>query len=133
MDVVDEITDAINILNKVDDYGESLTSRLSELDSKEQDILHYIESNKINILWCYNIIKKIKEIRIARRKVKNDMDILSKYESNKTKLLTNNNRQFLVTELHKKEKSLDTEYKNRVYSEEDMNNILKGVSTDVKQ
>lgn len=60
------------------------------------------------------------------------MDILSKYESNKTKLLTNNNRQFLVTELHKKEKSLDTEYKNRVYSEEDMNNILKGVNTDVK-
>ena len=59
MDVVDEITDAINILNKVDEYGESLTSRLSELDSKEQDILHYIESNKINILWCYNIIKKI--------------------------------------------------------------------------
>lgn len=50
MDVVDEITDAINILNKVDEYGESLTSRLSELDSKEQDILHYIESNKINIL-----------------------------------------------------------------------------------
>lgn len=131
MDVMTKIAEAIDILNAIDKYDATLGNKLSELDCKEQDLLHHIEDNKINILWCYNIIKKIKEIRIERRKVKNDMELMSRYNDIKSKMTSKENRQFILAELHKKEKQLQTTYKNRQYSEDDIRDILKGV-TDTK-
>ena len=68
MDIVNKLAQTVDLLNEVDDYASTLTSKLSELDSKEQDLLHYIENNKINMLWCYRMVKQIKTIREARRK-----------------------------------------------------------------
>ena len=128
MDVIEELKKAIEILNRIDDYSNSLGNELSELDSKEQDLLHYIEGNKINVLWCYRIVKEIKNVRESRRKVKNDMSVLTKYNENKAKLPSKEYRQFLLAEVCKYSKILsNTKYKNRVYTEEQMQKILKGV------
>lgn len=124
MDVLNKIDEALTILNDIDEYDSTLNGRLSELDSKEQDLLHYIENNKISILWCYKMIKEIKTIRQERRRVKNDMDLLSKFNELKSKISSKDNRQFILPELHKKEKQLATIYKNRQYTEEDMNKIV---------
>lgn len=127
MDVISKITEAVNLLNEVDDYGSTLVSKLSELDSKEQDLLHYIENNKISILWCYRMIKQIKTLREERRKVKNDMELVYKFNEVKTKMISGKeNRQFMMVDLHKKEKQLQTTYKNRQYSEEDIQKIIGG-------
>ena len=125
-----KINEAIKLLNSIDEYGSTLVSKLSDLDSKEQDILHYIENNRISVLWCYNIVKKLKDIRIERRKVKNDMELMSKYNDLKNRLSSKDNREFILSQLHVKEKQLNTTYKNRKYSEEDIRNILKGIDTD---
>ena len=130
MDVMAKINEAIRLLNSIDEYGSTLVSKLSDLDSKEQDILHYIENNKISVLWCYNVIRKLKDIRIERRKVKNDMELMSKYNDLKNRLSSKDNREFILSQLHVKEKQLNTTYKNRKYSEEDIRNILKGIDTD---
>lgn len=133
MDIMAKTKEVIDILNAIEEYGHSLMPKLSELDSKEQDILHYIENNKINVLTCYNIVKKIKDIRMERRKVKNDRELMDKWHDLKTKLISNsNNRQFVLQELYKKDKALQTTYKNRQYSEEDIRNILKGVTKEEK-
>ena len=132
MDIMAKLTDAIDILNTIDEYDAALSYKLSELDCKEQDLLHHIEDNKINILWCYNIVKKIKEIRIERRKIKNDMELMSRYNEIKSKMTSKENRQFILVELHKKEKQLQTTYKNRQYSEDDIKAILMGI-TDSKK
>lgn len=132
MDIMAKLTDAIDVLNAIDEYDAALSYKLSELDCKEQDLLHHIEDNKINILWCYNIVKKIKEIRIERRKVKNDMELMSRYNEIKSKMTSKENRQFILVELHKKEKQLQTTYKNRQYSDDDIKAILMGV-TDSKK
>ena len=133
MDIMAKTKEVIDLLDQIEEYGHSLMPKLSELDSKEQDILHYIEANKINMLTCYNIVKKIKEIRMERRKVKNDRELMDKWHDMKTKLISNsNNRQFVLQELYKKDKSLQTTYKNRQYSEEDIRNILKGVTKEEK-
>lgn len=132
MDVMATMKEVITILDRIDEYSNDLVNRLSELDSKEQDILHYIENNKISVIWCYNIIRKIKEIRIERRKVKNDRELLSKYHDIKTKLTSKDNRQFILTELCKKEKQLQTTYKNRQFSDEDIKDILRGITKETK-
>lgn len=126
MDVMSKLTEAIDILNEVDEYGNSLTNRLSALDMKQQDLLHYIENNKISILWCYRMIKEIKSIRMERRKVKNDIELLTRFNDLKNRLSSTENRRMIVAELHKKMKQLNTTYKNRQYTEEDLENMLKG-------
>ena len=127
MNVMEEVTEAINILNRIDEYDKSLLNELSILDCKEQDLLHHIEDKPLNILYCYNFLKHLKTLRVKRRKVKNDRELLSRFNEIKAKITSNDNRQFILTELHKKEKALQTTYKNRQYSEEDIQKILKGI------
>ena len=159
MDVIQEITDIVDKLNKIDEYDSTLVDELSKLDQKQQDLLHYIEFNKVNILWCYRMIKeilrvenekeldllhyvennkismlwcyrfvkKMKDIRIDRRKVKNDIDLCGEFSKHKNKLISKENRQFLIAELHKKIKNNSVPYKNRQYTEEEMQKVLKGM------
>ena len=96
MEVLKEIQDVINKLNEIDKYSDNLSKELSILDTKQQDLLHYIEFNKIDIFWCYRMIKEIKSVREKRRKVKNDMEILFEYNKKKNKLTMEKHRQFLL-------------------------------------
>lgn len=127
IDVLEEVKNAVDILNRIDEYHVTLSDRLSALDSRTQDLLHYIESNSINVLWCYRMIKELKTIRIERRKVKNDMELLTKYTEVKNRLTSKDSRTFILSELHKRNKQLQTTYKNRQYTEEDIQKIIKGV------
>lgn len=126
MDVVEKVKEVIAKLDEIDNYADSLADQLSNYDSKEQDLLHYIEENKINVLWCYRFLKEIKSIRQERRKIKNDMELLYKYNEQKTKLASKDYRQFLLSEMCKREKSLNQPYKNRIYTEEEIQKVLKG-------
>lgn len=127
MDVIEEINEVVKRLNKIDEYNSTLADNLSELDCKQQDLLHYIENTKVSVLWVYRMIKELKNVRINRRKVKNDMELLSKFNEQKTKLLSKENRQFMLAEIHKKEKMLGKKYTNKQYSEEELQKILRGV------
>lgn len=128
MNVIEEIKDIVDKIDRLDTYDSGLSQQLSTVNEKIQDLLHYIENNKINILWCYRMVNQLKQLRIERRKIKNDMEILTKFKENKTKLVSNiDNRKFLLVEVCKKEKSLNTTYKNRQYTEEELQKILKGV------
>ena len=53
MEIVKTLQDIVNELDSIDTYDEGLGGRLSEIDQKIQDLLHYIETNKISILWSY--------------------------------------------------------------------------------
>jgi hypothetical protein len=124
VELLQKLTDSIQILNDIDEYKDSLLDKLSEQDKKLSDLLHYIENNKLSTAQCYRIVKEIKKQREIRRKVKNDMNILSTYDKHINKLLNTNNRSMLLAELYKVDKRLQAEYKNRLYTEEEINEIL---------
>ncbi len=124
MNVIEELKEAVSIINKVDEYKDSLVDRLSEQDKKLSDLLHYIENNKLSTAQCYRIVKEIKKQREIRRKVKNDMNILSTYDKHINKLLNTNNRSMLLAELYKVDKRLQAEYKNRTYTDEELKELL---------
>ena len=126
MNIVEEIKEIVSKLNEIDDYNSSLNQKLNVLDEKTQDILHYIENNKIAVFGCYRIIKELKQIRVERRKVKQDIELSRTYDEQKNKLSSKNNRQFLIQEICKREKQLQTTYKNRVYGEDEINGICGG-------
>ena len=125
MNIVEEVKEIISKLNAIDSYNSSLPQQLSIIDKKQQDILHLIESQKISAFEAYRIIKELRQVRIGRRKIKNDMELLRVYDENKNKLSSNENRQFLLHEVCKKEKNLNTEYKYQEYTKEELESIIK--------
>lgn len=126
MNIVEELKLLTKKLNEIDDYNTNLSQNLNTLDMKTQDILHYIENNKIGAFGCYRIIKELKQIRIERRKVKQDIELARVYDEHKNKLSSQVNRQFLVQEVCRCEKKLSTTYKNRVYGENEIKKICGG-------
>lgn len=125
MEVIKTLQEITNTLNELDTYYDGLANELSVIDLKIQDLLHYIENNNISILWSYKYIVELKKLRIERRRIKRDMFILSKYNEHKNKIISSGNRQFLMNEVYKAEKQLDTPYKNRQYKDEEIEEILK--------
>jgi len=125
MDIIEQARIIIGQLNSLDNYTSNLTNELSMLDEKTSDLLHLIENNKMKASACCKIVKEIREIRIKRRKIKQDLEISRIYNEQKNKLITKENRMFLIQELTKKEKSLNTEYKNRQYTDEELKELLK--------
>lgn len=125
MEVIKTLQEITNTLNELDTYYDGLANELSVIDLKIQDLLHYIENNNISILWSYKYIVELKKLRMERRRIKRDMFVLSKYNEHKNKIISSGNRQFLMNEVYKAEKQLDTPYKNRQYKDEEIEEILK--------
>ena len=126
MNIVEEIKEIVNKLNELDNYSEGLINELSRLDLMQQDLLHYIEINKISTNEAYRLVREIKNVRNKRRKVKNDINLIAVYNAQINKLVFKDNRQFLLTELFKLEKKLDKTYTNKIYTNEELESILKG-------
>lgn len=126
MDVKEKIIEAVKILDEIEEYDEGLNDKLSHCDCMICDLMHLIENNTLKTNQCYRIIKELKKLRIERRKIKNDMDLLSVYKNNYQKLLNYDNRKLLLSEIGKKEKTLNLKYNNRVYTEEDIKELIGG-------
>lgn len=124
-ETIKHLQEVVDILDNIDIYNEGLNDRLSEIDLKIQDLLHYIENNKINILWTYKYISELKRLRLDRRQIKNDICIMQKFNEQKNKLLSASNRKFLMTEIYKVEKQLSAPYKNRQYKDGEIDEMLK--------
>lgn len=122
--IKEQVNDAVEILNNLDEYVEMLPAELSQADSAICDLLHLIENNKLKTSQCYRVIQELHRIRVERRRIKNDMEISNTYKLHWQKLLNKDNRAMLITELTKKENHLKVEYNNRIYTEEEIQKLL---------
>jgi len=130
MELLEEITNAIKKLDEVEEYTDKLCEALSNEDQRTSDLLHYIENNNINAAQSCHLIKEIKKVRLERRKIKNDMEIARAFKDNINKLINAENRKMIMAKLHKTSKQLESEYQNRVYSNEELTEILDGTDNE---
>ena len=65
----------------------TLNNKLSEVDRKICDVLHYIEFNKLNACDGYKAYKMIREYRLERRTIKDEIEMLDDVYNNITKLI----------------------------------------------
>lgn len=63
MNVLEKITQAINLLQEVDEYKNQLSSLQQEVDYKLSDLYHVIENDPLNAPQSCRIVKQIKELR----------------------------------------------------------------------
>ena len=118
--MIDEMIDAITTLNKIDDDIDELPKQQSECDSKLSDLYHILENYKLDATQCCAFVKEMQKVCLERRKVKDNIEIGKVIKNNIAKLNNKDNRQFLINELKVREKKLNGEYKNRIYTEKDL-------------
>lgn len=122
MNNLEEIIKSINLLSEFVNSKEELLNELSESDQIISDLLHYLEFETFNASKGYKIAKKIKEVRIKRREIKNKLHIVSIFEQSQNKLINSSNRVMLIATLIKEKNKLENqEYNYRIL---DKNNII---------
>lgn len=131
MSVLENIKQALNLLQENEEHHSKLLDTLSEADKKTDYWLHYIEFNNIPVTLSYKIIKEIKQLREKRRIVKNELEIMKVFRDNEQKLVNSKNREILLNSICKTDnKQQNAKYNYDAYTEEEMNEIL-GIKKEV--
>lgn len=112
-------------IEDLDAYFEELPNLQSKTDEEISDLLHYIENNDLTPRQSTKMIKLLQQKRLIRRGLSNDNAIKNTYNTYKNKLIVNSQRQFFLTEIYKKAKELNSTYKNRQLTDEDIKNLIK--------
>ena len=109
---------------QIDDMIISQSCECQKVDCEIQDWLHYIENNEIDEKQSIKIMQELQRLRRERRCLHNEYEIEKTFKDNSSKVMGKNTRQFLMVEINKTIKQINSEYKNRVLTDEDINTIL---------
>lgn len=112
-------------LADLDDYFNELPNLQSQIDEELSDLLHYIENNDLTPKQSTKMIKLLKQKRTVRRGLCNDYEIKKVYNAHKGKLAIDTQRPFFLNEIHKKVKELNSTYKSRQLSDEQIKELIK--------
>lgn len=118
IDVVNNLIQAISILNKTDEYLESLASKLSECDSLISDYEHFIEYTPIEDVDLKKLYSNMRDNFLKRRTIKNDMALRDNYKNLVSRLNNSINREFLIQSMKNAKEKLNTRYRNRVLTDD---------------
>ena len=122
MNILEKVINVSNILLELDTFENEISDKLSYYDSKVSDLYHFLENMPLNSKQCYRFCKELKLILNERRKYKQNLAIFQKFKTNRQKLISDkSNRSILISNLHKEYKNLNLPYKNRIYTEEELN------------
>nr|DAP64636.1 MAG TPA: AT hook containing protein [Caudoviricetes sp.] len=122
--IIEKIKNAICILDDIDDMIRTQSIELQKVDYKLSDLYHLIENNELSDEASINVVKEIHDLRKERRSLNNEHDLELAYQNQKSKMIGNDSRQFIMTEINKTNKRLNSEYKNRVYTEEEIEKLI---------
>ena len=122
--ICEKIKQSMLLLDEIDEMINTQSTELQNIDYELSDWYHYIENNEINDKASIKIINEIHRLRKLRRSLHNEYEIENTYKNNASKVMGNNTRQLLLAEVNKTIKRLDNKYKNRILTEEKINNLL---------
>lgn len=131
MSVLENIKQALHLLQENEDHYSKLVDELSMTDKKTDYWLHYIELNNVPVTQGYRIIKELKRLREKRRIIKNDLELMKVFKENEQKMVNSKNREILLNSICKTDnKQQNAKYNYDAYTEEEFNEIL-GIKKEV--
>lgn len=113
-----DLVDSISSVSVAEDEIYKYCDWLDEIQWKIRDIEHYLEKKDITKTGATNLIALLQELRIERRQIKQMWELYNVYGTNREKLKAKEWREFLIAELHKKDKELQTDYNYRQFTED---------------
>lgn len=123
--IVEKIREVVSLLDEIDEMITSQAQTLQVIDYELSDYYHLIENNELNDTASINVVKKIHDLRKQRRSLNNESSIENTYQNHKTKLIGNDTRPFLLNEIYKTVKKLNSDYKNRILTDETIQYLLE--------
>ena len=106
--LLNTLIDNIQSITEVESDIYNYVNNLEEIEWRIRDILHYLEVTPISRSGAIVLMEELQKLRIERRYIKQMWEIWNTYGANRAKLQEKSNRDFLIAELHKKDKSLQT-------------------------
>lgn len=76
MEIEDLLKTMLAFFQDIDKRLEKLSKGLSIADTKQQELLHYIENHNLNAVESCRIIKLLKTVREERREIKNEINVV---------------------------------------------------------
>lgn len=125
LEVLEILSSVVESLDNISKIKDSHSAAMQEIEYRISDILHLIELNDIPDSCCKKLIAELKSLRQKRRDLKNQYEILRTFETHKEKLIKDNSRFMFSSEIGKITKRLNSEYNNRVYTQEELDAFLK--------
>lgn len=123
--ILSQIYNISKQMTDLDEYFDKLPTLQSKVDEEISDLLHYIENNQLNLKQSAKMIKLLQEKRLVRRGLSNDNIIKNTYNNHKNKLIINVQRPFFLNEINKKARELNSTYRNRQLSDENIKELLR--------
>lgn len=120
INIIENLIQAVSILNKTESYLDGLNDSLSECDSIISDYEHFIESvdpERVNLNKLFNDMKSVFN---RRRIIKNNIALRDTYKSMSNRLSNSGNRELFIQSLKNAQSKLGTKYHNRVLKQEDL-------------
>lgn len=124
MDIIRSLTKSIALLDEIEEEYETIPKIQSELDLRLSDVYHFIEHNHLNTSQRYRIVSLLRNLLEERRKNKTDWELLRTFKNIENKLSQKDNRKMLIAEIRKKEKLINSNYKYRIYTEEELKELI---------
>lgn len=66
----------LTFFQDIDKRLNELTNQLSVWDTKQDELLHYIENHNVDAVKSCKIVRRLKYVRDERRNVKNEIDVI---------------------------------------------------------
>ncbi len=120
MNLATKVKEIVELLDELDKYIDNLSDMCSKNDQSISDLYHYIENNKLDSKASYRMIKELKSRLIDRRKIKQEQELAHTLRTYQQRLIGYENRKLLLGEIGKTEKRLNTQYRYRVYNEDEL-------------
>lgn len=76
MEIEELLKTMLVFFQDIDKRLEKLSKELSIADTKQQELLHYIENHNLNAVESCRIIKLLKTVREERREIKNEINVV---------------------------------------------------------
>lgn len=121
--LLDELVASISNITEAESNIYDCCQKLEETQNKIGDIEHYLEDHEITRNGAINLISLLQKLRIERRQIKQMWEIWNVYGLNREKLKQKDHREFLIHDLRKKDKELQTKYNYRVFDEQYLDSL----------
>lgn len=122
--LVRKVNDIVKAMDEIDELIKTSAERRSNIDLELSDLLHIIENNDLDEFASHNITKRIHDLRKKRRSISNEQALIDLWKQQRKDLLYSSSRAQLGKVFLDKINSLEMPYKNRVLSDEEIDNLL---------
>ncbi len=114
-----KLQDCIIGLDELDELVNTNGERQSNIDLELSDWLHHLQNNfeVFSRASLANVAEKIGNLRLERASLRNEYELIKRYKELSNRMMSKDNRQFIISEIQKTMKNLNQPYQNRIIDE----------------